>query len=248
VDYLEYSSEYYSTAQLQYPLYSTPYPNPEEADRYAAIVRYLSDTRLHYDKLEIVPRILDVGCGRGWLTNLMNPFGICEGIEPAQGAVELAQRHYPQLTFHLGTLTDLLDRGEFKPYHVVVSSEVIEHVPDRYKDEFVQQTARALVPGGFCIVTTPRGELYKPWWKSGTPRQPVEEWLTEKELRSLFELYGFRAIHHTRAHSVRFFRLNRVLSNSRYRRALEAVGLGFVIPALEYLRQFYQIWWFRAKS
>lgn len=244
-EYLKRTNEYYSDTQLSYPLYSTPYPNPEETDRYAAIVRYLSLIRLHCASQDVTPRILDLGCGRGWLTNLMTPFGTCEGVEPAPGAVEYARKQFSGLTFRIGTLADLLDSPDFKPFDLIVSSEVIEHVPWEHKQTFVQQIAQALTLGGSCVITTPRGELYGQWKRNRWPAQPIEEWLTEKKLRTIFEEHGFQVIHHMRAHSVQFLTVNRLLSDWRLQKVLDILGSRFLIPALEYMGGFYQVWWFK---
>ncbi|MCB0002663.1 MAG: class I SAM-dependent methyltransferase [Anaerolineae bacterium] len=246
-DYLASTNEYYSTVQLASPQYSEPYPNPEEAERFGAIGLYLSMVRFEIKPRERVPRILDLGCGRGWLTNLMSPFGECLGIEPSSGAVALATSLFPHLNFTAGTLNELLDSPSFSPFDVVVSSEVIEHVPDNYKSSFIGDIRRSLAPDGYCIITTPRGELYRKWHKNNGWHQPIEEWLTENELRSAFEEAGFVPLHHTRVHKIPFLVSSRVNQNTRFGRVMDAFGLRFLPSAFDYVSSFYQVWLFKIR-
>ena len=154
-------------------------------------------------------RLLDVGCGRGWLTHLCSVFGEPQGLEPVAEVADYARRTFPDVHFHSLSLPEFLSSPEFKPFGVAVCSEVIEHVPQNSQSAFAALLRSALEPGGWLILTTPRRELLEQWrWLRGVlpkrwraePDQPVEEPLTEKELRHMLEQNGFRIFLHTRAY------------------------------------------------
>jgi 2-polyprenyl-3-methyl-5-hydroxy-6-metoxy-1,4-benzoquinol methylase len=138
-------------------------------------------------------RILDVGCGRGWLTNRLAVCGSVTGLDPVTAAIERARTLFPELSFRSGYSDELLAEIGDRAFDLVVSSEVIEHIPSDAKPAFVTSLFRLLRPGGFLILTTPRGNIF-PYWSEVLrwPRQPVEEWVTERELRRRLEAAGFR--------------------------------------------------------
>ncbi|MEP6662727.1 MAG: methyltransferase domain-containing protein [Verrucomicrobiota bacterium] len=142
-------------------------------------------------------RILDLGCGRGWLTNLLSQFGTAEGVEPVSSVIEHARSLFPNLQFTAGDAKTILSREDFSSYDLVVSSEVIEHVTD--KVAFAADLKRLLKPDGHLILTTPRGESLNEWtFLFGDPSQPVEEWMTEPQLKEVFTEAGFRVCAHQR--------------------------------------------------
>lgn len=178
------------------PAWSTPDPNPDEAARWSKIASFLEyilrETR--QNKLKRTLRILDVGCGRGWLTNLATAYGTCEGIEPVAGVIEHARRMFPHLRFEAGTPETVLARPDFKPFDIVLCSEVIEHVPHANKPAFVHQLAQLLTSDGYLVLTTPRGDVWNEWQKIAPPNQPVEDWVTEQQLGQLLSDGGFRHV------------------------------------------------------
>ena len=176
------------------PAWSTPEPNPDEAARWSKIASFLEyilrETR--QNNLKRTLRILDVGCGRGWLTNLATAYGTCEGIEPVAGVIEHARRMFPHLRFEAGTPETVLARPDFVPFDIILCSEVIEHVPHANKPTFVHQLAQLLTPDGYLVLTTPRGDVWNEWQKIAPPNQPVEDWVTEQQLGQLLSDGGFR--------------------------------------------------------
>jgi 2-polyprenyl-3-methyl-5-hydroxy-6-metoxy-1,4-benzoquinol methylase len=245
MSYLLENNEYYSNVMTRYSDYITPYPNAEETARGLAILKYLAMIRQFYTNGDGTLRLLDLGCGRGWLTMLISAFGECEGIDPAAGMIKLAKEYYPQLVFHCMTLGDLLKSSATRHYDVIITSEVIEHVPQAQKKDFVKQIHSALKPDGHCILTTPRRELFKLFARRHKAVQLIEEWSTEKELRSLFNECGFEVIEHDRAFPMRprlFCHPDPRINLTRW---LTRLKLEFLMRAVDHILSIYQVWWLR---
>lgn len=182
--------------------WSSPGPNHDEAARWSKIAAFLEYLlrRVRQTDPQRQLRMLDVGCGRGWLTNLATAYGTCEGIEPVAGVIEHARRLFPHLRFEAGTAQSVLSRPDFAPYDVILCSEVIEHIPHGRKEGFVAELAGLLKPDGYVILTTPRGEMWEQWKAIAPPCQPVEDWVTEAQLRDIFTSQGFCELGLERVH------------------------------------------------
>ncbi len=184
--------KFYRSLFIQNQDWNTAIPNSEEQVRWQIIesfIRHIS-TSLGKSKLQI----LDLGCGRGWLSSLLSNYGPVTGVEPVKPVSQYAQKLFPHIRFIHGTSKTLLQKKEFSRFDLIVSSEVIEHVKDSKKKDFVNDIYRLLEDHGFAIITTPRKEAEIEWRKYSSPGQPVEDWITEKELETLFQNNGFRPI------------------------------------------------------
>jgi 2-polyprenyl-3-methyl-5-hydroxy-6-metoxy-1,4-benzoquinol methylase len=151
------------------------YPHGRALRRGEKIVEYLLALGLER------PKILDLGCGMGWLTGELARYGPTTGIDLSDEAIARARSEYPQATFLAGDVLDLeLAEGQFD---VVVSQEVIAHVPDQAG--YLDRAAQALRPGGYLILTTPNPFVHR---RNDWPEQPPghpEHWLTPSALRRL---------------------------------------------------------------
>ncbi len=185
--------QFYVNMFVNSPHWSTPEPNPDEAARWAKIAGFLEHVlrRVQKERPEATLRILEVGCGRGWLANLASEYGSVEGVEPVAGVVAHARKMFPHLRFETGTAETVLARPDFRPYDIVLSSEVIEHVPHPQKPAFLDGLKRLLTPDGYLILTTPRGEMWERWQAIAPPSQPVEDWVTEQQLANFLTGQGF---------------------------------------------------------
>lgn len=152
------------------------YANRLKCLRSAAILRALADTRLKE------PRILDFGCGAGWLTNILSMFGPATGVELSPVAIETARQRYPHASFFAG------DGREWKgdqSFDVVVAQEVLEHFERR--EQFFDTVADLLRPGGILILTTPNATTLAAMSASARARslqQPIENPPTMAQLRA----------------------------------------------------------------
>ena len=194
--------EYYKKLFVENPRWNKATPNNEEKLRWDIIdkfIRYIVDGDKDIEKSK--RHILDVGCGRGWLCNLLTEYGDVTGIEPVEEVVKFANNLFPLLDIRTGTTKMLLANKQFEKYDIIVCSEVIEHIPDRLKSDFVNDLKLLLQTNGFLIVTTPRKEVQVEWMNFTSPDQPIEDWLDEKSLEQLFTKANFNA-HFTERYSV----------------------------------------------
>jgi SAM-dependent methyltransferase len=129
-----------------------------------------------------VPRILEVGCGRGWLSGLvLSRYGQVHGVDLSEDSVAKARAAFPHVTFEA---RDVFSEPLPDERDLVVSSEVIEHVADQTR--FVDVLVDAARPGGWLLITTPNRRLERVWRARPDFRpQPIEHWLLPDQLRRM---------------------------------------------------------------
>jgi 2-polyprenyl-3-methyl-5-hydroxy-6-metoxy-1,4-benzoquinol methylase len=243
---IQHNEVFYKRLFKEDPYWSTPYPNSDEAARWAKICMCLSRIPQSHRQPASQPlRILDVGCGRGWLTALASVYGQAEGVDPVADSIETARGYYPELAFFCGTARDVGQSAAFAPYDVVIASEVIEHVEDKQK--FIDELVECLVPNGYAIITSPRGEYFHKWLHLGIKPQPVEAWVSEKKLSQMFKSKGFVPISHDRVYLdlPRMSLRHRICSSRRLADWLGYVGLIWILKGLQFAAGFYQVWSFQ---
>jgi 2-polyprenyl-3-methyl-5-hydroxy-6-metoxy-1,4-benzoquinol methylase len=127
------------------------------------------------------PTILDMGCGMGWFASLLAELGPTTGIDLSDDAIAQAKSKFPQVTFLAGNVYEM-DLPE-RHFDVVVSQEVIAHVPDQ--PGYLERAARVLKPGGYLVVTTPnRFVHFRNHW-APIPPGHIEQWLSRRALKCL---------------------------------------------------------------
>ncbi|MDO9117773.1 MAG: glycosyltransferase [Nitrospira sp.] len=185
--------QFYINMFVKSPGWSTSEPNDDEAARWSKIAGFLEHIlrRVQANNPDAMLRILEVGSGRGWLSNLASQYGTVEGVEPVAGVVAHARKMFPHIRFEAGTAEAVLSRPDFTPYDVVLCSEVIEHVPDPEKPAFLDELKQLLTSDGYLILTTPRGEMWEQWQRIAPPCQPIEDWITEERLTQHMTAQGF---------------------------------------------------------
>lgn len=186
-------SDFYEQMFVKNPFWNKPNPNAEEQLRWDIIEGFVKYIKDNYYKSETGKfTILDLGCGRGWLTFLLSKYGDIIGIEPVKPVIKYAKKMFPKIKFICGTTKDLIkDDKDFNKYDLIVSSEVIEHIPDGEKGNFIEDISKLLNEKGFLIITTPRKDAQEEWNSYMQPGQPIEDWISEKELETLIVQKSF---------------------------------------------------------
>ena len=164
-----------------YDNYYSPvgYVNRLQLQRLNFILKALEE--INYDK---PIRILDFGCGTGWLTSILNSLGHAVGIDLSEKAIDRAKSSFPWATFICGDLFSHPFEEEY--FDLIVSQEVIEHVNDQMR--YLELAARYLKRDGYLILTTPNAFNLDRWEESrrdALRAQPIENCLTRKELKKL---------------------------------------------------------------
>ncbi len=112
------------------------------------------------DEVEISPatRILDIGCGTGNHTDLLQRISGAQlsGVEPSAGMLDKARAKNPRVDFREGNAAQIpFDDASFDFAYM---TDVIHHVPDI--SAMFQAIARVLRPGGkLCIVTQSHDQI-----------------------------------------------------------------------------------------
>jgi len=153
------------------------FANGLQAARCAAVMLALHDIEVSE------PRILDMGCGTGWLSAILGQFGSTTAIDLSDFAVKVAAKKFPWVQFYHGDIFEW-SLAQDPDFDVVVSQEVIEHVVDQAG--YVRIAARLLKDRGYLILTTPNARTVRAMRNaSAWSNQPVEKVLTVKALRSI---------------------------------------------------------------
>ena len=159
------------------------------ARRQRALLRALRLLLLVYGK-----RVLDVGCGGGFMADAFRLLGArATGIDVNPQAVRYAQQRFPRTTF---CHTSFAAYQSSTPFDFVYSSEVLEHVGEL--DQFMALLLRVTQPGSLVYVTTPDiGSDQVPAditrWDVFSPPHHVQ-FFQEHNLDLLFRAHGFTAV------------------------------------------------------
>jgi len=99
-------------------------------------------------------RILDLGCGNGYIAGGLAEMGHeVIGIDASPDGIEIARRAHPSVKFYTRSLYDGLGDLVATSFDCVVALEVIEHL--YYPRRLLQESHTALRLSGRLIVSTP---------------------------------------------------------------------------------------------
>ncbi len=98
-------------------------------------------------------RVLDVPCGTGWGTSLLEGTRRVCGVDCDETSISFAQSRYPQIEFLVGRMEKL--PFEDSIFDTVLCLEGLEHVHRAEAKLFVSEAWRVLAPGGRLVITTP---------------------------------------------------------------------------------------------
>lgn len=141
-------------------------------------------------------RVLDVGCGTGYLTRRMadvvGPDGRVTGVDPSPGVLRHARAATtaPQVTYRDG-IAEAID-APGSSYDTVVTAMMLHHLPEDLRARAVGEMLRVLRPGGRLLVADfrpPRGRLGR--HLVGAATGPAMRDNPARDLRSLVREAGF---------------------------------------------------------
>lgn len=141
-------TDYYETDYANY--YERPGAETFHKQRYASIWKWVRESV----DIKEPKRILDVGCGQGWLMDLMRetyPAAVIEGIEPSQYNVKRAREKGHCV--HEGRLEHIAPTMEH--FDLVVSTNVLQHVSNPL--DFLSTLSKLVSEMGVMAVTCPDG-------------------------------------------------------------------------------------------
>jgi 2-polyprenyl-3-methyl-5-hydroxy-6-metoxy-1,4-benzoquinol methylase len=148
-------------------------------DQAAVLIRWLGQAR--------GLAILDAGCGTGWMTERLLPFGTVVGTDLADEVVDRAASRVPEARFVAG---DIMTVEVGDDFDVVVSLEVLSHVPDQAA--FLERLRSLLRPGGRLMLATQNRPVLQRFNRIPPPAPgQLRRWVDEKELRRQLEDAGF---------------------------------------------------------
>ena len=162
-------------------------------------IDYLMSIALTDRKPTTRPKLVDIGCGRGWLADHLGKTADVLAIDPIESSAKHAKANYPNLQVLCESTESLLTLGYGEHFEIATCSEVIEHIPYAFQQDFLHSINKLLRRNGKFIITTPRLEVLDAYTKyRGRPSQPIEDWLTESQLKQMLAESGFSIQHSTR--------------------------------------------------
>jgi len=139
-------------------------------------------------KPSIKLKVLEVGCGFGYLTYALAKSGYdVLGIDISKVAVDQAKSRYGEYFAHLDLREYANKMGP--SYDVIVFTEVIEHIEN--VQEFLHAADELLLPSGHLIMTTPNRTPYPAdvLWETEPP--PIHLWwFSEQSIQFLANKLG----------------------------------------------------------
>ncbi len=168
-------------------------------------------------------RILEVGCGAGWLCGSLTKYGSVTGTDLSHLVLSRAARRTPDVKFIAGDFMSLdFEKGS---YDVLVCLEVLSHVADQRA--FIRRIASLLKPGGYLMFATQnRPQLERNDIPRPMPGQ-IRQWVDRHELARLLEPdFNIRSLFSVTPQCNRG--VLRIINSSKLHSALSAIGLARV--------------------
>lgn len=186
---------YYDKLFNKNPNWSEISPNGDEMSRWNIIEGYIDSLALSGSE-----HALEVGCGRGWLSERLVKYCPVTAIEPVPEVTLRNLSRDSDVEYMVGSAETLLFLGKKNHYDLLVCSEVMEHIPAKMQSTFVENLVALVATDGHLIISTPRADIQAQWMEQyGDPAQPIEDWVMEKDLLALFEQQGCSGVELQRA-------------------------------------------------
>lgn len=142
-----------------------------------------------------VKKVLDVGCGSGWLVRYLKKKGIKEivGCDNADEAIKMAKKSFPSVKTIKASATNLPFENE--SFDAVSAISLVEHLTRKETEKFLEEAARVLKKNGWLLIVTPnfatplRLILRKKW--SGYHDSTHQNFFTPWSLKRLLKDHSF---------------------------------------------------------
>jgi ubiquinone/menaquinone biosynthesis C-methylase UbiE len=128
---------------------------------YNAVAEDFSRTRarlwpalnLFKDYIRDNDKVLDIGCGNGRLTKLIEGKNVDYlGIDYSESLIGIAKEIFPEFKFEAGDLLNL--KQDDNQYDAVLLIAVLHHIPsDKFRNQALKEIFRILKPGGKLLMT-----------------------------------------------------------------------------------------------
>ncbi len=120
--------------------------------------KFFYDYLLRFKHLWVGADVLDVGCGTGWLAELIKQSGAhrVEGFDPSANNIRLGHQHFPNIHLHQ---SDLEQFNSNRTYDLILAVMVFVHVAD--VTAAFKQLAGWLKPTGEIQIIVPDFVYYK---------------------------------------------------------------------------------------
>lgn len=152
---------------------------------------------LHTQKSNNAP-ILDMGCGNGLLTRLLQILCTTDymyGIDSNKEILDAAQKMYPSIHFlHNSGQTLPFENNTFE---ILYAHEVLHHIPQQLHKQYAWEMYRILKPGGTALIV--EFNPHNPWTRYVFNHNPEEQgltMLTPYYIKKLLRPYGSVTIHY----------------------------------------------------
>lgn len=133
------------------------------------------------------PRILEVGCGTGWLADQLAGRGNYVGLDLSPEAIAVARERVPEGQFVAADYHTWENDGE--PFDVILMIDTIAYFRDQ--QEALRRTRSLLKTGGMFILTTVNPFVYSRMSWIGSPAKgQVRKWLSKRNLHTLLTTAG----------------------------------------------------------
>jgi trans-aconitate methyltransferase len=146
------------------------------------------------DKLSVShgARVLDLGCGTGYLTSILadrvGPEGKVTGVDPSRERIDVAERKYAEYRN-----LEFFDKGSddfpVGPYDIVFSNFVLHWIED--KETAFQRVQENLNPGGYFAFLCPAKPAKSIWEQLNPKIDKQHHFASSDEYLSLAQRHGF---------------------------------------------------------
>lgn len=109
-------------------------------------------------------KILEIGCGTGWLANTLVPFGQVTATDLSPSSIAEGRRRHPEVTLICGDFSTVELSG---PFDFIVSADALAHMYDQRL--FIERIAQLLRPGGTFLLMTQN----PPIWARRSKMKPL---------------------------------------------------------------------------